>query len=391
MFTYFPTVCPANNANGPANQTQPPISLPGCVQTGQTFCCGSDQAQGQTYFPSIGHCAAQAQSPVSLPGCVQTGQTFCCGSDQAQGQTYFPSIGHCAAQAQFPTLSMQCVGITTKILTQVAGCSGQAQAQTYFPSIGSCAAAQAPTITIPQDCGVSWNCKPPHAQAQAQTYFPSIGSCAAAQTPTITIPQDCGVSWNCNQGTAPAQAQFPTLSMQCLQVTTKILTQVAGCSGQQAQAQTYFPSIGSCAAAQTPTITIPQDCGVSWNCKPPHAQAPAQAQTYFPSIGSCAAAQTLPITIPQDCGVSWNCNQGTAPAQAQFPTLSMQCLGFTTQILTQVAGCSGQAQAQTYFPSIGSCAAAQTPPVTIPQDCGVSWNCKPPAQAQTYFPSLGSC
>jgi hypothetical protein len=80
------------------------------------------------------------------------------------------------------------------------------------------------------------------------------------------------VSWNCNQGTAPAQAQFPTLSIQCLQVTTKILTQVAGCGGQ-AQAQT------------PPTITIPQDCGVSWNCKPPHGQA--QAQTYFPSIGSC--------------------------------------------------------------------------------------------------------
>ncbi|WP_189645121.1 hypothetical protein, partial [Pectobacterium aquaticum] len=66
----------------------------------------------------------------------------------------------------------------------------------------------------------------------------------------------------------------------------------------------------------------------------------------------------------------------------QFPTLSMQCLQVTTGILTQVAGCSGAAQAQTYFPSIGHCAAAQaqTPPITHPQDCGVSWNCatKPP-------------
>ncbi|WP_233962366.1 hypothetical protein, partial [Pectobacterium versatile] len=84
---------------------------------------------------------AQAQTFLSLPGCVHTGQTACCSNE--------------TAQAQFPTLSMQCLQVTTGILTQVAGCSGAAQ----------------------------------------------------------------------------AQAQFPTLSMQCLQVTTGILTQVAGCSG----------------------------------------------------------------------------------------------------------------------------------------------------------------
>ncbi|MBN3064684.1 hypothetical protein H5A21_11475, partial [Pectobacterium aquaticum] len=44
----------------------------------------------------------------------------------AQAQTYFPSIGHCAAaqaaaHAQFSTLSMQCVQVTTGLLTQVGG------------------------------------------------------------------------------------------------------------------------------------------------------------------------------------------------------------------------------------------------------------------------------
>ncbi|PXB00202.1 hypothetical protein, partial [Pectobacterium carotovorum] len=62
--------------------------------------------------------------------------------------------------------------MTTGLLTQVVGCNGGAQAQTYFPSIGHCAAAQ-----------------------------------------------------------APAQAQFPTLSLQCAQVTTGLLTQVVGCNG----------------------------------------------------------------------------------------------------------------------------------------------------------------
>ncbi|MFS2302296.1 hypothetical protein WBW39_09360 [Pectobacterium versatile] len=323
----------AAQAQAPA-QAQDFVSLPGCVHTGQTACCSNEAAQAQ--FPTLSmQClqvttgiltqvagcsgAAQAQAPaqaqtfLSLPGCVHTGQTACCSNE--------------TAQAQFPTLSMQCLQVTTGILTQVAGCSGAAQAQ---------------------------------APAQAQTFLSLPGCVHTGQTACCS-----------NEA---AQAQFPTLSMQCLQVTTGILTQVAGCSGAAqaqapAQAQTYFPSAVHCLSlGHCPTI-----------------QAPAQEQA-FVSLPGCVytgqtaccsneAAQAQFPTLSMQClqvttGILTQVAGCKAPAQAQFPTLSMQCVGITTNVLTQIAGCNGAAPAQ-----------AQTPPtITIPQDCGVSWNCatKPP-------------
>ncbi|MCA6937097.1 hypothetical protein [Pectobacterium versatile] len=208
-------------------------------------CSGAAQAQAP----------AQAQTFLSLPGCVHTGQTACCSNE--------------AAQAQFPTLSMQCLQVTTGILTQVAGCSGAAQAQapaqaqTYFPSavhclsLGHCPTIQAPAqeqafVSLP-GCvytGQTACCSNEAAQAQ----FPTL-SMQCLQVTTGILTQVAGCK-------APAQAQFPTLSMQCVGITTNVLTQIAGCNGAApAQAQT------------PPTITIPQDCGVSWNCatKPPKA------------------------------------------------------------------------------------------------------------------------
>ncbi|WP_205559627.1 hypothetical protein, partial [Pectobacterium brasiliense] len=125
MFTYFPPVCPANTANNQAGQDQTFLSLPGCVHTGQTACCGNNSAQAQT-FVSLPGCVAPTTfvslpgcvpTFVSLPGCVHTGQAANSTNDASQAQTYFPSIGHCAAaqapaQAQFPTLSLQCAQVT---------------------------------------------------------------------------------------------------------------------------------------------------------------------------------------------------------------------------------------------------------------------------------------
>ena len=201
-----------------------PTGYYGCVPTtfvgptGTIDCISQNTAPAQAQFPTLSieclktatHVATAVLScntPLAQGGVNALMNT---GNAQAQGMVSAfpcPTVATCPptwncggavapAQAQFPTLSLECVRTATVAATAVLGCNSPAQAQAPVTTQHMLSAYPCPTVAT---------CPPPMLSAH----------------PCPTVDQ-CAPTWNCGgqQATAPAQAQFPTLSLNCVTVTT---------------------------------------------------------------------------------------------------------------------------------------------------------------------------
>ncbi len=201
-------------------------------------CGGQVTAPAQAQFPTLSveclktathvatavlGCNAQAQGLVSgINALMNTGEA----TAQAMASAYpCPTVATCPptwncggaaapAQAQFPTLSLECVRTATVAATAVLGCNSAAQAQAPVAGQHMLSAFPCPTVA---------NC-PPVPPLSAHP-CPTVANCPPipplSAHPCPTVDQ-CVPTWNCGgqQAIAPAQAQFPTLSLNCVTVTT---------------------------------------------------------------------------------------------------------------------------------------------------------------------------